>query len=110
MDLCSHDVLVRLRLRRATRRLRERADDRAARKIDLEGIVLEALGVAQQRVSRTLEGLGTRRLPAQRCFGSRVAPGLVRDTAKRKTRLLDAVALELQPDGDGHERECIGQA
>jgi CO/xanthine dehydrogenase FAD-binding subunit len=43
---CSQDLLAGLRLGRASGRLRERADDGAARKVDLERVVLEALGVA----------------------------------------------------------------
>ena len=42
-------------MRRATRGLAERAHDRASREIDLEGIVLEALGVMQQQVGAALE-------------------------------------------------------
>ena len=105
------DLLVGLRLRRAARRLRQRANDGAAREIDLEGVVLEALGVAQQDVrgaARNVASFG--RLPAQRRFGRRVAPRLVRDAAERQARLLDRVAFELERGRDGHQRERIGEA
>src|SRR5947209_5256477 len=46
----SLDFLVGLRLRRAARRLAERAHDGAARELDLERVVFEALGVAQHDV------------------------------------------------------------
>ena len=96
----SPDFLVGLRLRRAARRLRQRADDGAARQVDLESVVLEALGVAQQEVGRARERRAFGGLPAQRRFGRRIAPRLVRDAAERQPRLLDRVAVELQRGRD----------
>ena len=49
------------------------------------------------------------RLAAQRGFGLCLAPGLVRDAAERKARFLDGAAIELEADGDGHQRKRIGQ-
>src|SRR5215472_14417731 len=108
---CSADFLIRLRLRSAGRRLRQRTDDGPAREIDLEGIVLEALGVAQQEVGSPGECRLVNGLPAQRRFGRRVAPRLVRDAAERQTRLFDrVVSFQLQRGRDGYEREGIGEA
>src|SRR5262245_3593971 len=55
---CSQDLLVGLRLRGGARRLRECAHNRPAREIDLEGVMPEALGLAQNEIC----GLGKRRL------------------------------------------------
>src|SRR5437588_4730135 len=46
----SPDALVRLRLRSAARRLRQRPHDAASHQLDLEIVVPEAAGVAQQGV------------------------------------------------------------
>src|SRR5215471_2724345 len=102
--LSSHDFLGRLRLRRAARSLCQRADDAAAREIDLEAVMLVAPGVAEQRVGGAREGLRVGRLPAERSFGLRVAPRPVGDAAEREAPLLDGLAIELKPDGDGDER------
>ena len=107
---CSPDFLVGLRLRGAGRRLRQRADDGAASEIDLEGVVLEALGVAQQEVRSARERRLVGGLPAQRRFGRRVAPRLVRDAAERQTGLFDRIAFELQRGRDRYQRERIGEA
>src|SRR5260370_16815758 len=95
---CSADFLGGLRLWRAARGLCERARDTAAREIDLEGVVRVALGVAQQPVRRASERRGIGRLPAQGGFGLWVAPRPVRDTPERATSLLDATALQFQPN------------
>src|SRR5258705_7862507 len=109
MDLL-RDLLAGLRLGSTARRLRERADDGPAREVDLEGVVPEPLGLAQDQIGR----LGKRRLAgaaaAQRGLGLDIPPGLVRDAAEREARLPDGVALELEADRDGDERERIGQA
>src|SRR5215831_7225703 len=104
---CSDDFFERLRLRRATRRLRERTHDAAAREIDLEGVVREAFGVAQQHVGRARERRRVGWLPAQRGFGLRITPGLVRDAAERKAPLLYGVAVELEPNRHGDQGERI---
>ena len=52
---CSQNLLVGLRLRRASRCLHQCPNDAAARQFDLEGIVCVALGVAQQQVGRMRE-------------------------------------------------------
>src|ERR1043166_6205657 len=104
------DFLVRLGLRRCLRGLRQRANDRAARKIDLEVVMFEPLRVAQQEIGRAPEGRLVRRLPAQRRFGCRVAPGLVRHAAKREPRVRDPVAVERKPRRDRDEGERIGEA
>src|SRR5262245_956887 len=78
---CSQDLLVGLRLRGGARRLRECAHNGPACEVDLEGVVAEALGVAQNEI----DGLGERRLAGrlspQLSFGLCVAPGLVCDAA-----------------------------
>src|SRR4051794_34070669 len=90
---CSRDLFAGLRLRGAPRRLRQGANDRQARQIDLEGVVAEAFGIAQHEIG----GLGERRLArhlaAQRCFGLRLAPWLVGDAAERETRFADDAAV-----------------
>src|SRR5262249_24911698 len=107
--LCSQDLLVGLRLRGGTRRLRDRAHNAPARQVDLEGVVPEALGVAQNEI----RGLGERRLAGRLSpklsFGLCVAPRLMCDAAKRKTRLLDGVAVKLEANRDRYQRECIGE-
>src|SRR5215813_11986294 len=92
--LSSDDFLGRLRLRRATRCLRERTYGAAAREIDLEGVVRVALGIVQQHIRRASERRGIGRLPVQRGFGLSIAPRLVRDTPEREASLLDGVAIE----------------
>src|SRR5712692_376748 len=105
---CSTHFLMGLRLRRAARRLSQCADDSAARKLDLEGVVREALGVAQQQVCGPVEIIRARSLPAEHRFRSLVAPRLVRDAAERKPGLLDDLALDLESNGNRYQRERIG--
>ena len=81
------------------RRLRQCADDASPRQIDLECIVLVAFGVAQQQVGRARKTGLVCRLSAQHRFCRGVTPRLVRDTAERKTRLLDRSAFEFQDGG-----------
>src|SRR3954471_23582604 len=107
--LCSGYFLGRLGLRRAARRLRERAHEAAAREIDLEGVVLVTFCIAQQHVRRAGECCGIGRLPLQDRFSPRIAPRLVRHTAEREPRLLDGVAIELEPDGGRDQGERIRQ-
>src|SRR5215831_11567801 len=106
---CSQDLLVGLRLRGGTRRLRERAHNGPAREVDLEGVVPKALGVAQNEIC----GLGERRLVGrlspQLSFGLGIAPRLVCDAAKRKARILDGVAVKLEANRDRYQRKCIGE-
>src|SRR5262245_4113928 len=78
---CSQDLLVGLRLRGGARRLRECAHNGPAREVDLEGVVAEALGVAQNEVCRLGERCLAGRLSPQLSFGLCVAPGLVCDAA-----------------------------
>src|SRR5580704_13930056 len=77
----SRDPLVALRLRRAARRLPERAHDRAAGEWNLEVVPAEAARAAQQRVGGAREALGRRRLAFERVLGIAVAPRLVGDAA-----------------------------
>ena len=49
-------------------------------------------------------------LPAQRSFGLRVAPGLVRDAAEREAGVFDGSAVELKAGRDRNQRERIGEA
>src|SRR5262249_46213614 len=105
--LCSDDFLEGLRLWRAACGLCERARDTAAREIDLEGVVCVSFGVAQQHVRRASEGRGIGRLPAQSSFGLWIAPRPVRDAPERETSLLDDIAIELEPNRDRNEGECI---
>src|SRR6266403_318900 len=51
MDLL-RDLLAGLRLWGTARRLRERPDDGPAREVDLEGVVPEPLGLAQDQIGR----------------------------------------------------------
>src|SRR5258705_4214062 len=105
--LCSGYFLGRLGLRRAARCLCERAHEAAAREIDLEGVVLVASGIAQQHVRGAGECCGIGRLSAQDRFSARIAPRLVRHTAEREARLLDGVAIELEPDPGRDQGERI---
>src|SRR4051812_26111507 len=97
--LCSRDLLVGLDLRRAARGLRQPADDGAARQIDLEGVVPEALGFAHDDSGGLRERRFVSRLAAQRGLGLRVAPRLVGDAAERETRFFDGAAVELDAGG-----------
>src|SRR5436190_23966132 len=92
----SCDLLVGLRLRRAVRGLREGTNDAAAGELDLEGVVRMALGVTQHEVGRARERGLVGGLPAQRCLGRGVAPGLVGDAAEGAPPLPDGAALELE--------------
>ena len=74
-------------MRGSSRGLRQSSHDGAAREIDLEGVVRETLGVTQQQVRRVPEGRVICRLTAQRSFGRRIAPRLVRDATERQTRI-----------------------
>src|ERR1700687_4434464 len=106
---CSPDFLVGLRLRRGMRRLRQRSHDGATRQIDLEVVVPEALGVAQQQIRRIRERGLAGGLPAQCGFGRTIAPRLVRDAAERQACLLDRAAFELERRCDRYERERVGE-
>src|SRR5258705_3294372 len=105
--LCSGYFLGRLGLRRAARCLCERAHEAAAREIDLEGVVLVASGLAQQHVRRAGECCGIGQLPVQGGFSPWIAPRLVRHAAEREPRLLDGVAIELEPDRNLDQGERI---
>src|SRR5262249_61576740 len=103
----SHDLLVGLRLRGGARRLRERAHNRPAREVDLEGVVPKALGVAQNEIC----GLGERRLAGglspQLSFGLRVTPRLMRDAPQRKSRILTVVPVMLTASRAHYQFKCI---
>src|SRR6185437_3631108 len=75
----SRDPLVRLRLRRAARRLRQRAHDAAPRQLDLEVVATEAPGRAEQRVGGAAESLRRRGRADELRLGRGIAPRLVRD-------------------------------
>ena len=108
--LCSRDLLVGLRLRRAARRLGQRADDGAARQVDLEACCARSpwrRAERYRRLARTLASVAGR--PRSAASASRIAPGLVGDAAERKARLLDRAAVELEADRDGDQREGIGE-
>ena len=82
---------------------------RRARSI-LKSLCPIALGVAQQHVGGLREMRSrSARLPAQRRFGCRIAPRLVRDAAEREARLLDRAAVKLERRRDRDQRERIGQ-
>src|SRR4029077_1179375 len=100
--------LVRLRLRGAARRLRQRAQDGAPRQLDLEVVVAEAARAAQHGLGRTQEALPRRRRSGKPRLGFTIAPRLVRDAAEREARLLDRAALDIEADRDRYEGERIG--
>src|SRR5436309_16112197 len=106
----SKDFLVCLRLRRALRRLRQRTHNRAARQFDLEIVMSVTFGATQRCVGSLLEARLRCRLSAQCRFGGPVAPRLMRDSAKRQTRLLDAAAVEFEHRRNRHQREGAGEA
>ena len=97
-------------MRRAARGLCQRADDAAAREINLEAVMCEALGVAQQHVGRASECRDIGGLPAEDSLRPWIAPRLVRDASERKAPLLDGLAVELEPRRDGDEGECVGES
>lgn len=66
-------------------------------------------GVAQQQIGRVSERRRIGALPAQCGFGQWIAPGLVRDAPEREAAVLDDVAIELEPDRDGNQGECVGE-
>src|SRR5262249_41929873 len=88
----------------------QRAEDGSARKLDLERVAPETLGLAQHEIGRLRESRRIGGLPAQRRFGLQIAPGLVGDAAERETGFLDGSTFELEPDGDGYESERVGEA
>src|ERR1700730_13545300 len=96
MPMPSRDALVGLRLRRAARRLPERAQDRAPRQLDLEVVVAEAARAAQNRVGGAGEILRGRALALELAFRLAVAPWLVGDAAEREARLLDGAVLDVE--------------
>src|SRR5262252_1840999 len=107
---CSQNLLVGLRLRRASRGLHQCPNNGAASQFDLEGIVGVTLSVAQHQVGRVREAGLIGGLPAQRCFGGGIAPRLVRDAPERQAGLLDGASIELQRRRNGDECECVGEA
>src|SRR5436305_14242963 len=101
------DPLVRLRLRRAPGRLRERSYDGAPRQLDLEIVVAEATRAAQHNFGRRREALARGRRSGEASFGVRIAPWLMCDPAEREPRFSDRVALELKANRNRDQRECI---
>src|SRR5258708_1141873 len=101
----SRDPLVGLRLRRAARRLAERAHDRAPRQLDLEVVVAETGRPAQQRVGGASKILRRWTLALEHVFRFAVAPRLVGDAAERDPRVGDVAVLELDRGRDRDERE-----
>src|SRR6476646_2596442 len=101
------DALIRLRLRRPLRRLRQRAHDGAPGQLDLEIVVAAAARFAQNQVGRTQEVLPRCRRSLELRFRFAVAPGLVGYPTEREARLLDRLALDIQTDRDRHERERV---
>src|SRR4051812_31907123 len=88
--------LVRLRLRRAMGRLRQRAQHGAPCQLDLEVVVAEAARAAQHGLGGARKALARRRRPCELRLGVAVAPGLVRHAAEREARHLDRAALDLE--------------
>ncbi len=66
--------------------------------LDLEGVVLIALGSGNGEVGRLPEGLGGRGLPGEGVLGLRRAPGLVGDAAEGEASGLDGVAVHLEAE------------
>src|SRR6266542_6023301 len=102
-------ALVRLRLRGAARRLCEGAQDGTARQLDLEIVVAETACALQQHLGRVRKSLAVRRLAGELRFRLAAAPRLVGDAAERDARLLDVVAIKLEADRDGDQRERAGE-
>src|SRR6266508_941676 len=101
------DPLVRLRLRGAARRLRQRAQDAAPRQLDLEVVVAEAARISQHGFGRVQEALPRCRRSVELRFGFTVAPGLVGYSAEREARLLDRAALDIEANCNRYEGERI---
>src|SRR3954463_5949480 len=103
----SRDLLVGLGLGRAAGRLGEGADDGPARQVDLEVVMAETLGLAEDDIRGPGEARLLGRPAAERGLGLGIAPRLVGDAAEGKAGLRDLVALELEADGDGDQSEGI---
>src|SRR5262245_23471465 len=107
--LCSRDLLVGLRLRDCARRLRKRADYSPTRKLNLEGVVAEALGLTHNDIGSPTKCRLACGLADERGLGLSVAPGLVCNAAERKARGIDIASVELKADRDGYQGECVGE-
>src|SRR5579871_2897936 len=81
--VASRDALVGLRLRRAARRLAERAHDRAPRQLDLEVVVTVAARAGEQRLRGAGEILAAGPFALERDLRVAIAPRLVGDAAER---------------------------
>src|SRR3954469_15634061 len=103
MPMASLDALVGLGLRRAGGCLRQRPDDGPARQIDLEVVMAEALGIAQDMIGDRPEGGLLRRLAAQHVFRRGVAPRLMGDAAEGYPRLRNLAAVEPQSGSHRHQ-------
>src|SRR5262249_4431055 len=77
-------------------RVTQGADDRAPGQHDLEVVVAEPGGAAQDRVRGALETLLGGALTAQERLGLAITPGLVRHAAQGQARLRDRALVQLQ--------------
>ena len=96
-------------MRRRGSCLLEPADDGSPRQFDLEAVMGKAGRTVQNRIRSRAESFPSGRLALEIALGLGNAPRLMRDPAKRDARLLDGAAFELQTDGDGNQREGVGQ-
>ena len=94
------ETLAALLLRLKGHRVVARRYKTPVGEIDLEFVVPEAFGVAQDDSGRFGKGCGFGGPAAQRGFGLGIAPRLVRYAPERETRLLDRAAIELEADRD----------
>ena len=92
------DALVRLRLWRPARRLAQRTHNSPTRQFDFEVVVAEATRTPQQRFCGPYEAFSRRRCSTECRFSLTVAPRLVRHSAERQARILDAVSLDIEAD------------
>ena len=92
------------------RGLREGADDALLGELDLEGVVLVAVGAAEYEIGSLAEGFGRGAFVDESGFGLARAPGLVRDSAEGEAGGANGIAVELEAGGDGDEREGVALA
>ena len=97
-------------MRRTSRRLLERAHDRAARKLDLEAVMGEAFGALQKDSGGIAKRLSAGLLAFETTFGVWHAPRLMSDAPQRNACVPYRASLNFETCGDGDQSERIGQA
>ena len=84
-------------MRRSGSRLLQRADDGSPRQFDLEAVMGKAGRTVQNGVDSRAERFSRGGLALETVFGAGNPPRLMRDPAKRYSRLLYGATLKLRP-------------